>query len=135
MPEFDLTMNDGSKPLQFVANDWFYMKTKAGEVCDPKESDGGLCYANKCAVSSLQMTTDDLGATITQYNDAKMLYNRELLFTVNMFVGVLLLCYYIYVNQSAIPSPANALAGVSAASSWTSRLAMSPSSAIPANVK
>lgn len=124
MPELDLTMNDGNKPLQYMANDWFYMKTESGEVCDPKSNDSVLCEKNKCAVGRLQTTTDNLGASVTQYNDAKMLYNRELLFTVNILAGLVLICYYIYVNQSAIPSPANAAKNFGATGSW---LAMSPS--------
>jgi hypothetical protein len=128
--ELDPPLNDGSKPLQFIANDWFYMKSGDGEVCDTNSYNNALCDANKCAVSSLQVSTDNLGAAEMQYNDAKMLYNRELLFSINMFAGLVLICYYIYVNQSAIPSPAGALKTMGEASSWTSRLAMSPATAV-----
>jgi hypothetical protein len=62
------------------------------------------CGKNKSEVLNLQNTTNKLGATVTQYNDAKMLYNRELLFMVNIVVGLAMLCYYIYLNQSVIPS-------------------------------
>lgn len=135
MSELDVTMNDGNKHLRYNANDWFYMKTKEGESCNPGMGDSELCYKNKCAVSTLQTSTDDLGASMMKYNDATMLYNRELLFMVNILAGLVLICYYIYVNQSAIPSPASAIKGVGAASSWTSNLAMSPSSVVSSAAK
>ena len=129
MSELDMTIHDSNKPLQYNANDWFYMNTKEGESCHPEAGNRDLCYKNKCAVSSLQVSTDDLGASMMKYNDAKMLYNRELLFTVNILVGLALICYYIYVNQSAIPSTESAVKGIGAASTWTSKLAMSPTTA------
>ena len=129
MSELDMTIHDSNKQLQYNANDWFYMKTKEGESCHPEAGNPDLCDKNKCAVSSLQVSTDDLGASMMKYNDAKMLYNRELLFTVNILAGLALICYYIYVNQSAIPSPESAVKGIGAASTWTSRLAMSPTTA------
>jgi len=33
-----------------------------------------------------------------------MLYNRELIITVNMILGVIALIYYIYVNKEVLPS-------------------------------
>lgn len=114
MPELGLTINDGSKPLKYTANDWFYMKTNTNDVCEPESENSKSCYENKCAVSDLQMSTDSLGASLTQYNDAKMLYNRELLFTVNILAGLVLICYYAYMNQSAIPSPASVMQSVGA---------------------
>jgi|LauGreDrversion4_2_1035121.scaffolds.fasta_scaffold09938_3 hypothetical protein len=103
-------IDNAAKPLTYVANDWFYMKTGANEECnnqnDPK------CEENKSAVDTLRNTTNHLGASTTQYNDAKMLYNRELLFTVNILAGLAMLCYYIYLNQSVLPSPADAIKGM-----------------------
>lgn len=80
------------------SNDWFHMKPE----CNGDGFDD--CNENKYATNNLQKSSDHLGATITQYNDAKMLYNRELLFTVNILAGLAMLCYYIYLNQSAISS-------------------------------
>ena len=119
----DVTMNDGNKPLKYNSNDWFYMKTGTNDICNTTTSD---CNDNQTAVNTLQTSTDDLGASMMKYNDATMLYNRELLFMVNILAGIVLICYYIYINQSAIPSPASVIKGVGA-SSWTSNLAMSPS--------
>lgn len=129
-------ITDGSQSLTYSANDWFYMKNKPGDKCDPenKKQNKNSCVANKEAVGELNNSTNVLGASLTQYNDAKMLYNRELLFTVNILVGLALLCYYIYLNQSVFPSPSNAIKGVSAignsmsdvTSYWKTHLAMRP---------
>ena len=90
----------GSLPLNYSANDWFYLHI---DKCNnPKDEQ---CVANKVAVQQLQSTSNSLGASMTQYNDAKMLYNRELLFTVNILAGLAMLCYYIYVNQNVFPDP------------------------------
>ena len=106
--------NNGNQSMSYSANDWFYMKNKTGDKCDPenKMNNEKSCVENKTAVKELTTSTNLLGASLTQYNDAKMLYNRELLFTVNILVGLAMLCYYIYLNQSVIPSPANVIASV-----------------------
>jgi hypothetical protein len=101
---------DGTKPLTYVANDWFYMKTGANQECNKK--DDSKCINNKLAVDGLRETTNHLGTWTTQYDDAKMLYNRELLFTVNLIAGLAMICYYIYLNQSALPSPDTMIKGV-----------------------
>jgi hypothetical protein len=119
-------------PLTFTANDWFYMKTKPGETChNPNDQS---CQQNQSAVNTLRHTSNNLGANTTQYNDSKMLYNRELLFTINILLGLALVCYYIYVNQSAIPSPSEAVKNISSVSnsignftsSITNNLSMAP---------
>jgi hypothetical protein len=99
-------MKDSNKPLKYVANDWFYMKPE----CDTTEHSD--CYDNKSAVQKLRKTTNDLGTNVTQYSDTKMLYNRELLFTVNMLFGLAMLCYYIYINQSVITNSTIAINSV-----------------------
>jgi hypothetical protein len=101
----DATVNNFNKPMTYAANDWFYMKTAGGEACNNTKDVN--CVKNEAAVGNLRQSTNHLGASLTQYNDAKMLYNRELLFTVNIFVGLLMLCYYIYLNQSVASSGAN----------------------------
>ena len=110
MPEYDLEINDGSKPLVYIANDWFYMKTGASQECN--QPNDQKCVDNKSAVDGLRDSTNHLGATVTQYNDAKMLYNRELLFVVNILAGLAMICYYIYLNQSVFPSPTAAIKGI-----------------------
>ena len=110
MSEADLV--SGKTQLNYSANDWFYMNSKCAQVdCvkDPTDS----CCANRSAVQHLQEVSNSLGASATQYNDAKVLYSRELLFTVNILIGLAMLCYYIYLNQEVLPDPGAALSGLS----------------------
>ena len=131
----ELQKMDVSQPLHYMVNDWFYMKTETGDICDPNSPDSELCSKNKNAVDELQTSTDNLGSSRMMYNDARILYNRELLFTVNILAGLIFICYYIYVNQSVIPMPTNVIANMDSignsisgmTSSVTSRLAMRPS--------
>jgi hypothetical protein len=101
---------NGIKQLNYSANDWFYMNSNKcsdiDECASPDKADNACCM-NKSAVQTLQSTANDLGATVTQYNDAKMLYNRELLFTVNILAGIVMLCYYTYLNQDVFPNPSD----------------------------
>ena len=128
-------LNIPTQPLTYSANDWFYMKTKPGEECDPTDTyNKTKCDANRNNVNNLRSSTDSLGASIMQYNDARMLYNRELLFSINIIAGLVLICYYIYRNQSVFPNPTTAISSISkigdslsnATSSLKNRLSMSP---------
>jgi len=105
-------MADQSKPLTYSANDWFYLKPDCGGKNPPAE-----CNKNRTAVNDLRLSTDNMGSAFAKYNDAKVLYNRELLFTVNILFGLALICYYIYVNKSSLPNISNAVTQISAASS------------------
>jgi hypothetical protein len=107
MSESDII--SGIKQLNYSANDWFYMNNnKCGDIdCSSAANANNECCKNKAAVQTLKSTTNSLGATVTQYNDAKMLYNRELLFTVNILAGLAMLCYYIYLNQDVFPTPSD----------------------------
>jgi hypothetical protein len=97
------TPNNGTASPSFSANDWFYMKPDCAKIdCSKSENSNAPCCLNKNAVTDLKTHTNEFGAAMMQYNDTKMLYNRELLFTVNMLFGLGLICYYIYVNQSVI---------------------------------
>lgn len=127
MPDtFQTNLN---QPLSFSANDWFYMKSDCKTTYD-----ANACATNETVVNKLKTSTNEFGASMTQYNDSKMLYNRELLFTFNILVGLGVLCYYIYINQSVIPSPSAALSKINSVgnsvsgltSSVTSRLSMRP---------
>lgn len=120
-------------PLNYNANDWFYMNPAN---CAPG-TDNTECTKNKENVATLTNKTNELDASRTQYNDSKLLYNRELLFTINMLAGLALLIYYIYLNQSAIPSPSKMMEGANKmsgsltamASSAASKLSMRPPAA------
>lgn len=105
-------MTDQSKPLTYSSNDWFYLKPDCG--VNNKQAD---CNKNRAAVSDLRLSTDNMGSALAKYNDAKVLYNRELLFTVNILFGLALMCYYIYVNKSSLPNISNAVTQITAASS------------------
>ena len=129
----DTTKNNENQSLSFSVNDWFYMKS------DCKTTYGAnSCATNETVVNKLKTSTNEFGASMTQYNDSKMLYNRELLFTFNILVGLGVLCYYIYINQSVIPSPSSAISKINSVgksvsgftSSVTSRLSMRPPNAV-----
>ena len=119
-------MTDQSKPLTYSSNDWFYLKPS---VCsNPGDK---KCEQNKNAVGNLRLSTDNLGSASAKYNDAKVLYNRELLFTVNILFGVALLCYYIYVNNSSLPNVSSAVNQLSLASN---KLTSAVSSSVATNL-
>ena len=106
----DSIIQTGNKPLKYVANDWFYMKNGKNEICDNTEDVN--CIENKSVVHNLQQSTNHLGASIEQYNDSKILYNRELLFTVNIVIGLVMICYYFYFNTSVISFSENVNNGI-----------------------
>jgi hypothetical protein len=49
-------------------------------------------------------TQATLSGAKTNYDDVKQLYNRELIFTINLLVGVAMLIYYIYINKDVLPN-------------------------------
>lgn len=117
-------MEEHNKPLAYTANDWFYLKSECA-----KNMDDPRCTENKDAVNQFRNSADRLGSESAKYNDAKILYNRELLFTVNMLVGLALILYYLYVNKSTlnlinITGPMNTLS--EKLTSATSKLSMGP---------
>ena len=91
-----------SNPLNYSANDWFYMK----DTCKDNSNDKD-CNENREAVNHLKMSVDNMSALQTKYEDSKVLYNRELLFMFNLIVGLGIICYYVYLNQSVLPSLPN----------------------------
>ena len=124
-------LNDGSKPIQYSANDWFYLKTQSGATCDPSKGNGSACRENKKKVQNLMTTTDVLGTAITQYNDVQLLYNRELLFTINIFFGLAMLFYYVYVNSDALPNLSDAAKKMGSVGSSMTQLATSAANKLP----
>jgi hypothetical protein len=124
--------NDGTKPLNYSANDWFYLKKGAGSACDSSNRNPDpKCAQNEKNVKNLTSQTDTLGAAITQYNDTKVLYNRELLFTINIFVGLGFLIYYIYVNGDALPKLGDAASKLGGIQASMTGLAKSTMSKVP----
>ena len=90
-------MAEQNKPLAYTASDWFYLKSECAN-----KSDDSNCIENREAVKQLRNSTEKLGTETTKYDDAKRLHNRELLFTVNMLMGLALIFYYIYANRSTL---------------------------------
>ena len=123
-------LNDGSQPLNYSANDWFYLKTGNSSVCN--DSTKEECTDNKKRVQNLNLSTDSLGAAITQYNDTRVLYNRELLFTINIFVGLAMMVYYIYVNGDSLPKLSDTAGKIASAGNSLSTLAASAANKLPA---
>lgn len=123
--------NDGTRPINYSANDWFYLKKGTGSECAPGKNTAE-CDKNKIDVNNLLSQTDTLGAAITQYNDTKVLYNRELLFTINIFVGIGLLIYYIYVNGEALPKLGDVTTKLGSIRASMTGLATSAISKVPA---
>lgn len=122
--------NDGTPPLNYSANDWFYLKKGTGSECASGQNTAE-CDKNKIKVKNLTSQTDTLGAAKTQYNDTKILYNRELLFTINIFVGIGLLIYYIYVNGEALPKLGDAASKLGGIRASMTGLATSAISKVP----
>ena len=127
----------GSNPINYSANDWFYMNAqKCGNIdCDQTANAKNECCENKTAVQNLRVSTNNLGSTVTQYNDVKMLYTRELLFTVNILAGLVMICYYIYLNQDVLPDPTAAIQKISSVGSSVVNSATSRISALKGAAK
>lgn len=80
----------------FSVNDWFYNKP---DICPT-----GQCKDNQLTAENLVRATNALDVSDTQYNDLLVMYNRELLFLVNMIVGLGVLLFYVYKNQAVFQS-------------------------------
>lgn len=124
-------LNDGSKPIQYSANDWFYLKTGVGSKCEANGANGSACIENKKKVQDLITKTDVLGTAITQYNDIQLIYNRELLFTINIFFGLAMLVYYVYVNGDALPKLSDAAKKIGSVGNSMTQLATSAANKLP----
>lgn len=97
----------------YSVNDYFYMHTHAGDECNGYSGDtknpGKAPVAKDCATNHTMATTltqsqTNASAAESQYNDTIMLYNRELIITVNLILGVCGLIYYIYINKDVLPA-------------------------------
>jgi len=86
--------------LGYTANDYFYNSTEECRSNTPN----AVCSANANAAKTLESSQVELSAAKVKYDDIKKLYNRELIFTVNMVFGVGMLVYYIYVNKDVLPA-------------------------------
>ena len=97
----------------YSVNDYFYTHTSQGDECsgytgNPKNP-GQTVVAMDCATNQTMATTltksqTNASSAQSQYQDTIMLYNRELIITVNLILGLCGLIYYIYVNKDVLPA-------------------------------
>lgn len=88
--------------MGYSANDMYYQNVA---YCPGSSSDNaGNCLENQTAYTGLVKVNETSNGTSEQYEDAVSLYNREIIFTFNLIIGVLALMYYIYVNRDVLPT-------------------------------
>jgi hypothetical protein len=90
--------------IGYSQNDVYYDKadfcTKSGEAYSTGNANrNSLCLQNEQKTKRLKQLLDKHSGTNQKYNDTKKYYNRELLYTINLAVGIGLLSYYFYVNR------------------------------------
>ena len=90
------------KSTQNICN--IEIDTKKDDYINSINNPNSECYKNKSLSQNLTQQQTSLSAAQSKYDDIKMLYNRELIFTLNLLVGLGALIYYIYINQDALPS-------------------------------
>lgn len=115
-------------PEGYSPNDWFFTKSDSGSVCDSANRNASIrsdCQQNQKTAKTYYETKSNLGASSTKYSELLMLYNRELLTFFNLVVGLLLMCYYIYLNKNVLSS------SVSTAVEKTTQLASNIRSSTP----
>ena len=94
----------------YSVNDYFYTHTAEGDVCsgyngNPKHPNKRFdCATNQTMATTLHQSQTNASAVKSQYDDTIMLYNRELIITVNLILGLCGLIYYIYVNKDVLPA-------------------------------
>ena len=91
------------------------MDTATDGVCkgyDGTRRSSVPCDQNRSSVESLQSVRTELTVIKDKYSDTLMLYNRELIVTVNMIFGVCMLIYYIYVNREVLPTIPKSMADI-----------------------
>lgn len=102
-------------PIGYSVNDFYYMDTATDGVCkgyDGTRMSSVPCDQNRSSAESLQSVRTELTVIKDKYSDTLMLYNRELIVTVNMIFGVCMLIYYIYVNREVLPTIPKSMADI-----------------------
>jgi hypothetical protein len=87
----------------YSTNDYFYTHTNDECKKGTKESDENCDY-NKRLATDLEKKQTLSSSAKNKYNDTLMLYNRELIITMNLILGLCGLLYYIYVNKDVLPA-------------------------------
>ena len=98
--------------VAYSENDMYYTNTNycttdssTGIVTSvPGVGTGTECTENKTAYDSLVKKSDESSKSVEKYTNMKHLYNREIIYTFNLIVGIGALLYYIYLNQDVLPS-------------------------------
>jgi hypothetical protein len=93
----------------YSVNDYFYTHTESDGLCYGYTGDSNNTEYTDCATNQKNATTliqaqTNSSAAQSQYQDTIMLYNRELIITVNLILGVCGLMYYIYINKDVLPA-------------------------------
>lgn len=90
--------------MGYSANDMYYQNVAYCPTSAGSADNAANCLANHTAYSGLVSVNETSNGTSEQYEDAVSLYNREIIFTFNLIIGVLALMYYIYVNRDVLPT-------------------------------
>ncbi len=82
----------------YSINDFYYSDASLCSNANDQE-----CIKNKLVSTTLMQNQAQLSGAKKKYEDVKQLYNRELIFTINLLIGVGLLIYYVYINEDVLP--------------------------------
>lgn len=90
--------------IGYSHNNVYYDKADYCKKTDKKYDTGNternsVCLQNEQKVKRLKQIMDNHSASLQKYNDAKKYYNRELLYTINLALGIGIMSYYFYVNR------------------------------------
>lgn len=99
----------------YSTNDFVYTHIDPSGECNNytgNRSSNTACYTNEINAKTLQRGQTESSTVQNKYNDTIMLYNRELIITVNMILGICGLIYYIYVNKEVLPSVPKSMADI-----------------------
>jgi len=96
--------------IAYNENDMYYENAnycKTDPVNGIANKDGSNtpeCANNKSAYTNLVKTTNQNSKSLEKYENIKQMYNREIIYTFNLIIGICALLYYIYLNQDVLPS-------------------------------
>jgi hypothetical protein len=71
-------------------------------ICDPNSTDNDMrhaCEANSNFSYKLQKNAEKQSTAKTQYENMLTMYNREVIYMVNLLIGVGVGLYYLYTNR------------------------------------
>lgn len=71
-------------------------------ICDPNTTDTaiiGACRSNKSIADNMKKNAEKQSTAKTQYENMLTMYNREVIYMVNLLIGVGVGLYYLYTNR------------------------------------